>query len=364
MAEPAGVISPQYITLATRQQVLLDRLKSGEVAKFKPFLQAIERDLYMRLSAEDIDSYDAARIARLLAAIERDMRGIFGEYTTQLTGDLVDIAAYAAEQEAKNIAFTVGSFEPVIPSAEQIRTAIFTAPLSVQGYHTGQLLEPWLESWTDDQVEYVNGVIQQGYYQGKSTAEIVRQLRGTAAQRNQNGSMALIDRSNTTLVRTAIQHSAQVARDTFYDANDDLIRGVEWVATLDSRTSQQCRSLDGKRFPLKSGPRPPIHPACRSTTVPVLDPAFDVLGKGATRPSKGDDGPERVSASTNYYQWLKTQPAEFQDVAIGQTRGKLLRNGGLSADRFAELNIGKNFEPLTLDEMRRLEPVAFERSGL
>ena len=54
MAEPAGKTAPEQITLATRQQIMLDRLKSAEVAKFKPFLQQAERDLQMRLIAADI----------------------------------------------------------------------------------------------------------------------------------------------------------------------------------------------------------------------------------------------------------------------------------------------------------------------
>lgn len=365
MAEPAGKTAPEQITLATRQQVMLDRLKSAEVAKFKPFLQQAERDLQMRLIAADIETYDAKRIQILLDAIERDLRAIFGGYTTQLTGDLIDAAVYQAQLEARNLA-TISKvpFESVIPSPEQVRTAVMTAPLAVQGYRQGALLEPWMQGWTDDSIEYVNGVIQQGYYQGKNTAEIVRSLRGTSKMRGQDGTLAQIDRANTVLVRTAVQHSAQVARETFFKANDDIVLGLEWVAALDSRTTIQCRSLDGKRFPLDSGPRPPLHPQCRSTTIAVLDPAFDILDEGATRASKGADGGEQVSASQNYYEWLKTQPDAFQDVALGPTRGELFRKGGLSAERFAELNLGKNFEPLTLEQMKALEPVAFARAGL
>jgi hypothetical protein len=71
-----------------------------------------------------------------------------------------------------------------------------------------------------------------------------------------------------------------------------------------------------------------------------------------------------VPASQSYYAWLKTQPAAFQDSVIGPTRGALFRRGGLSAQRFAELQLGKNFKPIDLDAMRKLEPVAFERAGI
>lgn len=351
--------------LATRFQVMLERLKSDQIEKFLPFLQQAERDAQMRLLAFDVTEYDRILIGRLLDSIETDLRGIFGKYTTQLTGDLVDTAVYAAQVEQRNLAgLNLQNFEPAIPTPEQIRTAVLTAPLSVQGYNEGALLEAWLSKWTDAQIDLVSGTVRQGYYQGLTTSEVVRRLRGTAKQRYKDGTMAQIQRSDTILVRTAMQQAANTARDAVYQANTDVITGVRWVSTLDLRTTSQCRSLDGREFPLKEGPRPPLHPGCRSTTIPTLDSAFDVLDKGATRASKGDTGGKQVPANQTYYEWLKTQPAAFQDLAIGKERGLLLRNGGLSAERFAELQLGQNFQPLTLEDMRKLEPAAFERAGI
>ena len=38
-------------------------------------------------------------------------------------------------------------------------------------------------NWSDAQIETVTGVIRQGYYQGDTTDQIVRALRGTKALR-------------------------------------------------------------------------------------------------------------------------------------------------------------------------------------
>jgi hypothetical protein len=94
--------------------------------------------------------------------------------------------------------------------------------------------------------------------------------------------------------------------------------------------------------------------------VAELDSRFDFLDEGATRSSATG----YVDGDLSYYDWLKTQPTAFQDSAIGPTRGKLLRSGGLTAEEFARLNLGRNFEPLTLEAMRKLEPAAFERAGV
>ena len=85
---------------------------------------------------------------------------------------------------------------------------------------------------------------------------------------------------------------------------------------------------------------------------------------GATRAAVGADGGGQVSANVSYYQWLKTQPAGFQDAALGPVRGKLFRDGGLTAERFAALQLDKNLKPLTLDQLMKLEPLAFDRAGL
>jgi hypothetical protein len=80
--------------------------------------------------------------------------------------------------------------------------------------------------------------------------------------------------------------------------------------------------------------------------------------------SRGEDGAEYVSSKLEYHGWLKTQSAEFQDDVLGPTRGKLLRDGGLTAERFKELQLDKNFRERTLDELRELEPLAFEKAGI
>jgi len=72
----------------------------------------------------------------------------------------------------------------------------------------------------------------------------------------------------------------------------------------------------------------------------------------------------QASASLDYYQWLQQQLASFQDVAIGPVRAKLSRPGRLSVQRFAELKLDRNFAPLSLAQMKVLEPLAFKAAGI
>lgn len=50
------------------------------------------------------------------------------------------------------------------------------------------------------------------------------------------------------------------------------IKTLEWLTAHDSRTCNDCLELDGKQFSIKSAHvRPPLHPNCRCSLLPVID---------------------------------------------------------------------------------------------
>lgn len=93
------------------------------------------------------------------------------------------------------------------------------------------------------------------------------------------------------------------------DCFDDLgVEEYEVVATLDSHTSDICRSMDGKHFPMseyKAGvTAPPFHVFCRSTTCPWFADDFGEVGERAAR---GEDGKTYyIPADMTYGEWEKT----------------------------------------------------------
>ena len=354
----------QLTEIATRHQVWLERNKAHEANQFASFLIEIDRSIRERLSNPEITSFTRSRLERLLASTENELAKIYDRYWEQLKGNLIDLAQYEAGFEARSLNQAVPNFETVIPTETQIITAVTSRPLSVRGADGGKLLEPFIKDWSAVEVKRVSGAIRQGFYEGQTTSQIVQLIRGTRANKYKDGILEISSRNARAVTHTAVQHAASQARQRTWESNPDLVRGVRWVSTLDNRTSQQCRSLDGQVFPVDKGPRPPIHVNCRSSMVSVIDPEFDFLDAGSTRASVGPAGGGQVDANQSYYEWLKKQPREFVETAIGKKRAQLFLEGGISAERFAELNLGRNFEPLTLEEMRAIEPIAFKKAGL
>lgn len=108
-----------------------------------------------------------------------------------------------------------------------------------------------------------------------------------------------------TLVRT---ETAYVYEQATQDAYAQC--GIEWyeyLATLDNKTSEVCRGLDGKHFMVKDAMPgkncPPMHPNCRSTTV-CWFPDEKEKKKQTTRLAKDEGGKYyEVPSDMTYEQW-------------------------------------------------------------
>lgn len=338
-----------------RRAVLLERLKAGEAEAFAPFLREIDRRLREILTRGGLTTFQRERAEAMLAEVDAMMSGVLTRFTGQLELDLRSVAAL--EGASAGAVMSQAGFTPNIPAPAQLWAAASSAPLAAG---KGKLLAPFVEAWTVAERERVVGAIRLAVAEGQTVAQTVTAIRGTRARNYADGVLAITQRNAETVVRTAVAHVGTEARHATYAQNDDILEGYQWSSTLDQRTSHRCQALDGRIFKFGKGPLPPAHPNCRSSTVPVLKAEWRALSAGGQRSSQS--GP--VDATQNYYDWLKRQPAAFQDEALGATRGKLLRDGGLSAQRFAELQLDRRWQPLTLEEMRRLDPEAFARAGL
>ena len=107
----------------------------------------------------------------------------------------------------------------------------------------------------------------------------------------------------TRLVRTELNYvQNQSALDGIREAG---LEYYQFCATLDGRTSQRCRELDGDIFPVKDAKpgenMPPLHPRCRSTVFGCLGDDKQGKGQRIARDSEGRN--IRIPAGMEYYDW-------------------------------------------------------------
>lgn len=337
-------------------QIGIQRLSTATVRKVIALLNRADLDLTEQLKKSTGSTWTAKRTNLLLTAIRNIVSEAYGSVKTELDDDLKALAAYEAEFQVKMINNAVPvQLDIVTPTPSQLKAAVDSRPFQ------GRVLSEWYDGLEQGAQTRLRGAIRMGVVEGETTDQITRRVLGTQALQYKDGVQEVSRRGAEALVRTAVNHTANTARTELYSQNDDVIKGIQWVSTLDNRTTLICASRDGMVFPVDSGPRPPAHINCRSSTAPVLK-SWKEMGINLSEAPEGTrasmDG--QVAASTTYNDWLKGKDAAFQDDILGPTKGKLFRDGGLTLDRFVD----RNGAEYTLDELKKRESDAFAKAGL
>lgn len=349
----------EQFEIAVRHQVFLERLKSNAARDLKGTvgkLDASIEEVLRGLRIDSVNEVSRTRLRKVLTDLRRTQVEVMSGAMLNLVDDLDELAEYSTEFEQKSLNRQVKGEPFKKGRASMAQREWRQKPMAA----TGQQLESFFGDYTQAQLKAATGVIQRGHAEGWTIQETVSAYRGTRRNGFRDGVAEVSRRHAEAVVRTGYQHVSQVARNETWKENKDIVKGYKWVSTLDSRTTSLCQSLDGQVFKLGEGPQPPIHIQCRSTTIADMGDKLKFLDEDATRSS--EFGP--VNANLTYYDWIKTQPLEFQEQALGKSRAALLNSGQLTSKEFGRLNLGRNFKPLTLAEMRNKSPHLFGDSEL
>lgn len=107
------------------------------------------------------------------------------------------------------------------------------------------------------------------------------------------------------------------------------IEEYQFIATLDLRTSDICRELDGKIFKVVDRQVGvncnPMHPWCRSTTVAVIDRDYiQKMSRSARDPVTGDV--KKVPASMNYIEWYDKFVKNSPEIKMAEEQQNKVAN--------------------------------------
>ena len=361
-------VNNELLNRAIRHAVYLEQIKAKEVARMMQFMERklipdMERILAKRLGRVGITGggIHAKRFSSLMdemrAVLKTNMSGMRGLQADRM----LKIGNFEAQWQASALKQTVPldmTFKT--PTIGTIRSALTSKPMQ------GRLLSKWYSDLATSTAKNISDQLTMGFLQGESIDRLSARIMGVPdIEKGFAGTStrAQVRRHVRTVTRTATNHIASNAREATYAENKDIIKRVRYVATLDSRTSDVCQSLDGQEFPVGQGERPPMHHQCRSTTVPItmswkelgIKGAKDVrLGGRAFRDVK--TGLSGVSPKEiNYGQWLKAQPADVQNQIFGTKQAGLLRTGKLEFAQFFD-----NGRKLSIRELAKIEGVTLE----
>lgn len=358
---------------AIQHQVDLGRYETNIVRRMVAILNRTDARLFAELTARletmDAASFSVERLESMLGSVRALNAQAYAQVGQELRQELRDFVDYEASYQRQVLTSVLPvQMHVAAVSVEQVYAAALARPFQ------GVLLREVLADLEAGKAKKIRQAIAQGFVEGRTTDQIVRDLRGTKARAYADGLMEGTRRDIAAVARTALGHMAGFVQDRTTEANAYLIKAVKWSATLDLRTSSPCRARDGKLYtpedhkpighslPWGQGPGR-FHWNCRSAYAYVLKSnkelgiaAPEVVMPNGTRASM--DG--QVPKDTTYGEWLMRQSAARQDDVLGPTRGKLLRQGGLSPEDM----YGPKGAYLDLKTLREKDARAFEKAGL
>ena len=240
-----------------------------------------------------------------ITRIRREVRRAHAELFRGMSAEMKRFIIQERNLNINNLERSLGSILRIKkPNSAALINQVVETPI-----FGSRTMAPAFAAIATGEIVRVESLVRRATRDGLSIEQVSRQLF------NEPGALKISRSQARALVRTAVTEFSTQASERVYEENSDVLRGYEYVATLDSRTSAICSSLDGRLF--RPGdtyrPMPPQHWNCRSTTVPVVKqfseledvPQFkkNVDVNSATRASING----QVAAKTNYDSWLKRQ---------------------------------------------------------
>ena len=341
-----------------RQSIDLNRYSNRVAREIVTNYNNVILDLTNKLATIDEVSSPAtvARIRSMLVQFRESLEGWSVEGTKYMADQMQALAVFQTDFVANelqkvlprgaanvNTVQVSGDFARSIVYTDPTRVNILTLPTlesqvgrtfsltaakgSTITLPSGQVIEKAFRGIAESQAEFISREIRVGITEGESLPKISKRLRGrlrfganqemtAKAQALAGGNgMKLANNQVRTIVRTTVNQVQTMASQEVYAANQDVTSRYEYVATLDSKTTALCGSLDGKTFRYGEGPMPPQHFNCRSTTVPVIDDEDLRRKYPDTRPSSVG----RVSQDESYPDWLNKNPS-MQTEALGNKK--------------------------------------------
>lgn len=371
------------ITPITTHTVSLLRVAAGLRQQALARLEDLSGEITQQIEkSPDLSPNRLAKLEALLDQTNRSVSQAYRDIQQTQTSGLKKIAKLEGQVAVQNVNHQIGIplVSTIIP--EKLLEAVVDGNLI-----EGNSSKAWWEGQADDLRNKFRAQMQQGVLLGESIDDLTKRVRGTRAANYEDGLMAAKKREAAALVRSSVISIANEARLRQYQEMSDVVKGIQWVSTLDLRTTAQCRGLDGKVWRLpdykpvghdKAFPGPTAHWGCRSTQVAVLRSWEELSGKElpsldektieqrmkelAKQAGKSDDWIDGIRANTrasldgqvhesvDFEKWLRLQSPGRVEAILGPGRKALWDAGQLTVTQMTD----QQNRPLTIEQLEAL----------
>jgi SPP1 gp7 family putative phage head morphogenesis protein len=331
------------------RMVNLQRYQNWLAREVVSVLEAAYREIGIALLTQrtTLTATGLAQRQALFARIDRTLQRAYREVDALTRGQLGGLVEAESALTVQHLRDIVGGRARVAVSFDVLSAerAGAIARLPIDGLNIGEWWERQAQTMTFD----VRRAIQVGITNGEPVPAIARRVWMADTSRSPEPmAWRRARRDAVTTVRTSVTAvSSEAAIETYKAQGEGIVERYRLLVTRDARTSVICQqhAADadaGVTYPVGDArsPRPPFHPNCRSTTMPVIEYAK----LGLPEPSR--DGP---LGFPDYGRWLSQQSATTQNQLLGRGRVDLWRSGRVSLRDLVDQD-GRVF---TLEQLRQ-----------
>ena len=343
-------------------QIYLERLSAQFGNDVDPYIENINYRVSKLMNKLPMRALTPKEQAEYTRNIELILKEELTAFTVEIKANHREMALNEAQFAGSTLNQVIldKDFESVIPAAAQINSLATKTPFTIgEGVYT--TYNKMLTDFTSKQLGFVDGIVRNGFASGLTNKEIAKLIESDIALR-----MVKAKTDAKAIARTGTNHYATQAKIAFVDDNEDVLIGFRSIATLDSRTSNQCKYWDQKVRSKKDKDWnkfvTPRHINERSSLVMEVDSKYKYDDSKSERPSNFKDAdtgkldPKRVSSKKDYYQEMSKLDAKSQDLALGSpTLGRAFRemqkNGDV--DKFERQLLDSLYQPLSISDMKK-----------
>lgn len=138
---------------------------------------------------------------------------------------------------------------------------------------------------------------------------------------------------------------------------EDGVEKYQWLATLDSKTCDDCQPKDNKVYLVSEGvvgiSLPPKHAFCRCTTVPYYDDQ-DLSGNTRVARNPLTSKNQSVPADMNYEQWHKKYIKGNQEAELAEKKLKNIYADKQQYENYREV-LGAEYIPKSFDKFQKIK---------
>lgn len=237
--------------------------------------------------------FHVTRLQAIQLELQNTVEVLYGGQTDALDALMKKTYLDSYYHTAFEIQRGVGVAWDIAAVNQKALVTIINTPWTVDGRNFSERI------WANKQalIGELRTQLTQNLMLGKSPAESVKII---AAK------MGVTEHKAARLVFTESAYFQAVSQGNCYKALD--VRKFQFIATLDDRTSDVCREMDGQVFDMRDYQPgvnvPPLHPWCRSCTAPYYEDLAGIGERAARDPETGQT--YYVPRETKYEDWKQS----------------------------------------------------------